>query len=244
EALAVLSRQKIAERLKEIIRRDINLGSGEYKSLIRDYESLYRSKNLSEATLFLMMDKIREIKNLRYISENKVRDFSDFLKSMTSQKFVFFFYQKELLPYPNIPFETRSFLELQSELASFMSFDTKNIKHAFSDSSISLHFLYVTKTKMIHGDVENMGPTGGDMQDMSIDIFNTFNEIAKTTGGISESSTNVASLLKKAAEASENYYLLYYSPKVYIGDGKFKKIEVKVKNKKYRITHRAGYLAN
>ena len=79
---------------------------------------------------------------------------------------------------------------------------------------------------MIQGDVENIGPTGGSLQDMSIDIFNTFNKIAKTTGGISESSTNIAFLLQKAAYASENYYLLYYSPK------------------NHRITHRAGYIAN
>jgi len=244
EALATLSREKIAERLKEIIRRDINLGSGEYKSLIRDYESLYRSEFEGDIKFHLMMEKIRELKNLRYVPENKVKYFADYLKSMTGQKFAFFFYQKELFPFPKIPFESRGYLELQSELASFMTFDTKKITRAFSDSSISLHFLYVTKTQMTQGDVENMGETEMDMQDMSIDIFNTFNEIAKATGGLSESSTNIASLLKKAAGASENYYLLYYSPKDYKRDGKFKKIVVKLKNKNYRITHRAGYFAN
>lgn len=244
EALAALPREKIVERLKEIVRRDINLGSSEYKSLIKDYESLYRSEFEGDIKLHLMMEKIRELKNLRYVPENKVTYFADYLKSMTGQKFAFFFYQKELFPFPNIPFESREYLELQSELASFMTFDTKKITRAFSDSSISLHFLYVTKTQMTQGDVENMGESEMDMQDMSIDIFNTFNEIAKATGGLTESSVNVASLLKKAADASENYYLLYYSPKEYKRDGKFKKIEVKVKNKNYRITHRAGYLAN
>jgi len=244
EALAVLSREKIVERLKEIIRRDINLGSGEYKSLIRDYESLYRSEFEGDRKLFLMMEKIRELKSLRYLPEKKVKYFADYLKSMTGQKFAFFFYQKELLPFPDIPFESKEYLEMQSELASFMSFDVKKIKHAFSDSSISLHFLYVTKTQMTQGDVESMELSVMDMQDISMDIFNTFNEIAKATGGLTESSINVASLLKKAADASENYYLLYYSPKEYKRDGKFKKIDVKVKNKNYRITHRAGYFAN
>lgn len=59
KALASLSRQKIAARLKEIIRRDINLRSHEYKRLIRDYESLFRSKPLSGETLFLLMEKIK-----------------------------------------------------------------------------------------------------------------------------------------------------------------------------------------
>ena len=244
ETLAALSHQKIAERLKEIIRRDTILGNGKYNSLIKDYESIYRADYHFATKFHLMMEKIRELKNLRYVEEDKVTYFADYLKSIPGQKFAFFFYQKELLPFPDIPVESREYLELQSELAFFTSFDTKNITRAYSDSSISLHFLYVTKTQMAQGDVENTGQTRMKMQEMSIDIFNTFNEIAKATGGLSESSTNVASLLKKAADASENYYLLYYSPKSYMRDGKFKKIEVKVKNKNYRITHRAGYLAN
>jgi len=54
-------------------------------------------------------------------------------------------------------------------------------------------------------------------------------------------------LIKKtgiAREESEHYYLLYYSPKDYIANGKFKDIKVKVKNRKYRINHRAGYIAD
>jgi hypothetical protein len=42
----------------------------------------------------------------------------------------------------------------------------------------------------------------------------------------------------------ENYYLLYYTPKDYKPDGKFRSIEVKVKGKSYSITHRAGYIAD
>lgn len=47
-----------------------------------------------------------------------------------------------------------------------------------------------------------------------------------------------------AALASENYYLLYYTPMNYKSDGKFKKIKVRIKGKKYKVTHRAGYIAD
>ncbi len=49
---------------------------------------------------------------------------------------------------------------------------------------------------------------------------------------------------KQAMEASENYYLIYYKPKDYKSDGKFKKIKVKIKGKNYRVLHRAGYIAD
>jgi len=243
-ALAVAPRQVIADRLKEIIRRDVLLGSSKYKNLIRDYKSIYRSEFPLDQKLLLLMDKIRELKNLRYLPEKKVKDFADSLKTMEGQKFALFFYQKELLPFPKLEFEYLNYLELQSELTSFISFDTEKIKQAFSDSSISLHFLYVTKTQqMSHLEIDDLRPTGMRMQDMSMDIFKIFKDIAEATGGLSDSSANVASLLKRAVDASENYYLLYYVPKDYIKDGKFRKIEVKVKDKKYKVTHRAGYLA-
>jgi len=41
-----------------------------------------------------------------------------------------------------------------------------------------------------------------------------------------------------------NYYLLYYSPKNYVANGKFMEITIRVKGQNYKITHRAGYIAD
>jgi hypothetical protein len=59
-----------------------------------------------------------------------------------------------------------------------------------------------------------------------------------------DSSANPLFLFRQAVEASETYYLLYYSPKDYKVDGRFRNIQVKVKNRDYRVIHRAGYFAN
>ena len=82
------------------------------------------------------------------------------------------------------------------------------------------------------------------MAEQSEDIFSAFSEISAATGGISDSSANPAASFELAAEASENYYLLYYQPKDYNPDGGFRKIEVKVKSGKYLVSHRAGYIAD
>ena len=65
----------------------------------------------------------------------------------------------------------------------------------------------------------------------------------RATGGIAETSANATAAFQKAVNASENYYLIYYKPKEYKADGKFREIKVKVKSGNYRITHRAGYIA-
>jgi hypothetical protein len=78
----------------------------------------------------------------------------------------------------------------------------------------------------------------------SSDIFTPFLEMSKASGGFAESSANPDYLFKKAVSASENYYLLYYAPKNYTADGKFKNIKVRVKSKGYKVVHRLGYFSN
>jgi hypothetical protein len=68
--------------------------------------------------------------------------------------------------------------------------------------------------------------------------------MAKASGGFVESSFRPDLLFEKAVEASESYYLLYYAPKEYAGDGSFMEIKVKVKGKGYKVVHRLGYFAN
>lgn len=244
EALSFIPKDRIAEQLKDLVRRDINLGSVEYKSLIRDYMNLYRSEMELDLKLYMMQDKIREIQNNRYLPKKIMEDFAEYLKDMSGQKFVFFFYQNETLPLPPFAVEDPKYFEFISEIMSFVAFDPEMIKQTFSDSSISLHFLYVTKNRYSLGDVENRGQSDMSIQDISSNMFGILGGIAKATGGITESSANAAAMFEKAAIATENYYLLYYTPKEYKIDGKFKNIEVKVKDKNYRITHRQGYFAN
>ena len=82
------------------------------------------------------------------------------------------------------------------------------------------------------------------MMDTTSSMFTTFKDLSFATGGMAHITINPEATFKRAVEESENYYLLYYSPKDYRADGKFRDIEVKVKNRKYRINHRAGYIAD
>ena len=194
--------------------------------------------------VFLLKQKIREFHQLRDLNEKKISAFADYVKNLPGQKFVFLFYQRELLPYPEVPFESYEYLELMGELSTLVPQDIENIKQRFSDSSIAIHFLYITKPQREIAADYNSRQAGVLWEDISAGIFSTFLEMAQSTGGLTESSANIAFTLEKAAAASENYYLLYYSPKNYRADGRFRKIKVKVKGQDCRVTHRAGYYAD
>lgn len=157
------------------------------------------------------------------------------------------FYQKVVIPIPyRIPVPD----DIENPQ---ISFNVDRINKTFSDSLISIHFIFLTKTEQYHLDGYRMNPAEQRsapsprmlrLIDQSEEIFGTFHEMAKATGGTTDSSANIASSFQRAATTSENYYLLYYTPKNYVANGKFKKIEVKVKGKKYKVTHRAGYIAD
>ena len=82
------------------------------------------------------------------------------------------------------------------------------------------------------------------MAERSEDIYGAFSEVARATGGISDTSANAAAAFQRAIDASENYYLLYFKPRDAKPDGRFHEITVKVKGGGYRLAHRAGYFAS
>lgn len=192
---------------------------------------------------------LNKLEILRDVDQMKLLEFAQFLKNKEGQKYVFLFYQREYIPQlePRIlnqymnqhmknPFVMQTLSRISSLSGRTISIDVDHVKRAYADSSTSIHFLFITKSPQIM--------PGIYFEEHSEDIFLPFKEMANATGGYVGSSSNPASLFQKALEASENYYLLYYSPKKYEYDGKFKEIKVQVKNKNYKVTYRSGYFAD
>jgi hypothetical protein len=256
EALAARPSEVLKEELKGKLRRDIIMGGREYVNIIKDMARYIAGDESAEALDRYLADLSR-LEQIRYVDDKKLVEFSRFLKDRAGQKHVFLFYQKERIPKINpqrltelLDYQAGNFSEVfrLMELFDFfrrdVSFNDKAVREAFSDSSIAVHFLYITKTPAQIMDIEAAGPTGLVLAEQSEDIYSAFRGIAEATGGISESSANPTAAFAEALEASENYYLLYYKPEVYKADGRFVKIDVRVESGKYAVTHRAGYVAD
>ncbi len=229
------------------------MGPKEYKS-DEATSSLYDMKTGQEEAkieelLMLYAGNLSRLETLRDVDQLQLLDFARFLKYKEGQKYVFLFYQREFIPqidpkilsrysgeFQDRPTIQMGFSDLYGLLRRDISFNVDLIKQAYADSSVSIHFLFIsTPTKDIYGI---------RMQEQSEDIYQAFKEMARATGGFVDSSANPVYLFQNALQASENYYLIYYIPKNYIADGKFKELKVEVKDKKYRITHRSGYNAD
>jgi hypothetical protein len=202
-----------------------------------------------EEQLNLYENFVFRLENLRKVNQKSLINFAQYLRQKDGQKYVTIFYQREYIPQidPKLLSQSLSLfqdspiiLQTITNLIDFyrreVPIDIELIKQTYADCSISIHFLYITTPPEQE--------YGVYMADHSEDIFSAFRQMAIATGGFVDSSAKADFLFKEAVEASENYYLLYYSPASYVSDGKFKEIKIKVKNQDYRIFHRAGYFAN
>jgi hypothetical protein len=270
--LVVLPKDELARQFKEILRKDALIGNAEYRTIIEDISHIVRalSAGASDEEAFKLVDPtsglayqdfsqdslitryaslLQILESMRRVDEGKLLEFAELLKSQEGQKNVFLLYQRDFIPqmqpdilskyvgrYGNRPEFAYNISYLFEFFNRDLSFDVERVKHAFSDSSISIHFMFFTKPAP---------PVPGMrfVEDSEM-VFAAFKEMAEATGGMVDSSANPAALFRKAADASENYYILYYRPKDYKADGKFRNIEVKVKRKSFRVIHRAGYFAN
>lgn len=263
-------RERILQRLAELLRRDILIGNSEYRDLLEDLKRVARvlsaatsagvpagtasgDPSFAGASFEEQLENygalLQRLETLRSVDSQKFLDFAGYLKTLDGQKDVFLFYQREFIPKVDPKVLNRLMMVYNDRvdiLFTLMSlfdfsrrdstFNTDFIKKAFSDSSTAVHFLFLsTPAETVPGVV---------MEERTEDVFEPFREMSRATGGFTGTSANFGAIMRSAVSALENYYLLYYTPADYRSDGAFRNIEVRIKGGGYRLTHRAGYIAD
>jgi VWFA-related protein len=263
ELLAAAPKDVIVDQLSNLVRKDILAGGMAYRSLLSRLKQMSGSRtrpiespmidpsdladmgfSSNESYMMQYRSDLDQLEQLRQIDESKLFNFAEHLKSVQGQKHVFLFYQREFVPTPSqnklIGYANDPALsQLAADISDLYKRTAKvaidRLKSAYADSSVTIDFLYLTS---VPTDISR-----DQMSERQWDVYQAFSTMAKATGGVISSSSNSAALMGKAAEAAENYYLLYYSPKDKTIDGKFRQIEVRIKSGSYRVEHVAGYLA-
>jgi|WetSurMetagenome_2_1015567.scaffolds.fasta_scaffold61285_2 VWFA-related protein len=241
------SRTAIAEDVKSRVRKSLTMSGARLKSLIRDLrfnDSAGKTDYMGarpigeEADYMKARAIINEFVLLKDMNIGSYKRFASYLKPLTGQKYAFIFYQKESYV---IPVQYKSIFEGEAKYARDI-IHREDIQKTFADAGTTVHFLYMTQTSGSINDVEFRNANDAAPVEMSGDFYSAFRDLADATGGISEATANPIYAFRRAVEASENYYVVYYKPVEYKADGKYKEITVKVKGGRYRVTHRAGYI--
>jgi len=272
-ALSAKPVAQISKEMRHLVRKDIEMGSSEYNSIVKDLRRLIKAiqgaaglgadqsrlepevdsdvtlSNIGlENTLDRYRSSLERLEDLRLVDGKKFLGFADELRGLNGQKIVFFFYQREFRPQLNssvLSSMMSIYQDDQNIMGDLMDlfqvynrqtpFDAESISRAFADAGICLHFIFIEKAAQYI--------FGTSMKEQSEDLFKAFTQIVKATGGIFSTSLDPLAGFKSASQASECYYLLCYTPSMYVPDGQFKTIQVGVKNRDINLGSRLGYLS-
>ncbi len=264
EAFAKKPAAVLAKELDGIVRKDINEGNFIYKGLIRDLRRFVQgieglnpiaggdaASDVSVSTLGLermltqYQESLQKLETLMTLDQDKILGFARALKEQNGRKSVFFIYQQEFRPEIGSSMlntlidnnqDNQNVLSALHDLQVYhrdVSLDQKAIVEAYSDSGADLNFLFLTRTP------ERFG--GITMREQSEDVFKIFSEVARATGGISQSTQNPAAEIADAVRAGEKYYVLTYVPAPLPKAEAFRTIAVTVKDKSYKVSAAQGY---
>jgi VWFA-related protein len=268
EALQRKKREAISKEMLKILRKDTKISSSAYRSSMNSLRGLVSAisgsssmtsfdgtSDLDQGASSLGMllrryrNNLNKLEDLRIVDQNVFIQFATQVKSIPGQKQVYFFYEREFRPelsttvvnnlvanYQDEPSVLGDIQDLFQFYQRYERVNQERISQAFADASICFNFLFVDRQERSAG--------GITMREQSEDFFSAFKKTAQATGGIVDTSTNPSAAFQNALKAGENYYLLYYSPANYTSDGSYKKIEVRVKNPKCKVTFRQGYISN
>lgn len=270
DALAAKSKAELSKGMEDVLRKDISRGGGEYRDLVNDLRRLTRaiSGNTDSfddemATdpsmdstggfgIEMQIDRYRttllKLESLRLIDDDKFVAFAESLKAVPGQKTVVLFYQREYRPelsvatmnrlmvlYQDAPDVQASLMELFQFYKREKTFDIERVKRAFADAGIDFHFIFMEK--------KSQRVFGATMREQSEDMYPHFVTMAKASGGTAESSQNPAVSFQRAADASNDFYILSYVPDLPEGDGGFRTLEVRVGRAGCAVANRLGYYA-
>ena len=270
DAIAAKSKAELSTGMEDVLRKDIARGSGEYRQLIADLRRLTRAisgntaafdedlesdlttESLGGMGVEMQIERYRttllRLDSIRLVDEAKLLAFAGALKAVRGQKTVVLFYEREYRPEISDASMNRLMAIYQENFDILLNlmdlfqlykrekkFDAEKVTRAFSDAGIDFHFIFMEK--------KSQRVFGAKMQEQSEDVFPMFVKIAEATGGTHETSQNPDATFKRAADASNQYYLLSYVPDAYTPDGGFRSIEVKVGRPGCAVVNRLGYYA-
>jgi len=189
------------------------------------------------------------LESMRQVDQAQIAAFAERLRGQSGRKEIFLFYQREFIPklddmiltaYQSSFNDRPDIVQTVTGLFEFFkretTIDVDAVRKAYADSGAAVHFLYLTRPAP--------KVAGVAMEEQSEDIFAPFREMSRATGGYIASTANLEAAMRSAVSAAENYYLLYYTPKDYAADGRFRALEVKLRSGAGRVSHRLGYIAD
>ena len=214
-------KKKLVEVTKTVLKRDITIGTADYHrmlermaQLIRELDdaggtgssqsttgttSLQGGASTIKNTMINYSQLLENIRSLRKLDGPFFLGLAQTFKNLKGKNYLYILYQKELRPIPRNSRITdlKNIREIRFDVMSL--FETgidkdimEKVSQAMKDGSVTVNFIYI-----------NMDMGKGmttELKEFSTDIYNAFSKLARTTGGIVETTSKPVKVLKEAVK--------------------------------------------
>lgn len=269
DALSQRTKAELQKSMKDVLRKDILRGSGEYRNLVNDLKRLTRaiggetstfqedmeSDSSTEGASFgleTQISRYREalmsMERIRHVDEDKLMSFAASLKPTPGQKTVVMFYQREYRPELSPGTMNRLMSIYQDNpdiLGSLMDlFQFYKREKTFDADKVKKAFADAgIDFHFIFVERKSQRIFGATMREQSEDVYPGFVAMARATGGTADSSLNTSAAFKFAAEVSSDYYILSLAPDTVAADGAFRAFDVRIARPGCHVTFPLGHYA-
>ena len=188
------------------------------------------------------------LEKLRKIDERRLLDYVEMMRFQEGEKYAFFFYQREQLPRIPTPLleefldanrGRRDILQTLIYLEDFHNrdffVDEIRLSRALANAGIILHFLCFDLPKAERVSEFEAARLASFYQKLS--------NISLSSGAAFTAEVSPQKLLARVSPWINEYYLVLYAPRSYAGDGEFKPIRISIRDRRYTVWHRAGFIS-
>ena len=254
QTLEKYTKDQLIDAIKKTLKRDISMLGASSESIVKAMRRIIKllpnelgDKENIKQYLIQYKQLLGDFNTICKINESDLLELSDALKQVKGQSHIFLFYQQEFRPIPDYKtindlsriqdykLDDLADLDVFELNKRIESINVKRMQEVFADVAVTFHFIYI---KNPQGRLPRL-----IWKEHSVDMFNTFSELASETGGIVETTSKPDVAFRHAAGTAENYYLITYVSPDPERDGGFRNIEIKLKDKAYKVIHRKGYFA-
>lgn len=240
--------EELINAVNTVLKRDLSSSATSYLVIIEEMTRLIREMMAAGDMKNLLIQYRQQLSSLeayRKIDESLFEKIAEEFGKQEGPHHVFLFYEQEFVPTPDSDLmeDIRRNPNLMFDAVELFESEKKDspaglagVQHAFQEAGIRLHFIYLKK---------NLRPQRRiGLREHSVDMFQVYQNLAKATDGIMETTSLPTAALRRAAESANVYYRLTYTSPDRKNDGSFRAVTIKVKKKDYKISARHGYFDN
>jgi hypothetical protein len=196
--------EKLSERTKEVLKRDISVGLANYQQILDGMSQLVReitgppSDSDTKSCLIQYRQLLANMRGIRKLNENLFMQLAGLFKKETGKNYLYIFYQKELriIPARNALQRLKDSMEFRADATELFEEENSDkflnvdlVSQALKDAGVALNFIYLNK--------EDMRKEWMETKEFSGDVYSVLSQLATATGGNVEATSKPEAVLKK-----------------------------------------------